>query len=62
MADKKQIMDFLAKNPFESTRKIQKMFNCMCGRCKQLATSNPRRSFDDYCDNCKSKMKKIWGS
>jgi hypothetical protein len=61
MKTKKEVMDFLAKNPLKTTNKLKKMFNCMCGNCKRLATTNPRRSFDEYCDNCKTKMKRIWG-
>lgn len=54
------IMDYLAKDPFKTTKKLQEIVNCMCYRCRTLARLNPKRSFDEYCQSCKDKMKKIW--
>jgi len=61
MEDKEiKIMDGLASNP-KIVLKIQKWFNKMDGRCRQMAMSNPSRPISDYCHKCQAKAKKMLG-
>ena len=41
-------------------RKFAKIYNSLCKKCKHKLTRNPANtSYDDYCDKCQEKAKKI---
>lgn len=46
----------------KNLKKFWKIFNNLCSMCKSRVLRNPNTELHKYCENCQSKVKKIWDS
>lgn len=49
----------IAMNAHKLVPKFTKIYNSMCGRCRQMCLSNSSRPMSEYCQKCQNMMKKI---
>jgi PHP family Zn ribbon phosphoesterase len=55
--DKKKVK--YMKNP-KMIRKMIKIYNSTCKKCKNLMTQNPKRPMSDYCEECRDMMERVY--
>lgn len=60
MTKDEDIKEHIARNP-SMVKKFIKIYNKMCGRCKQKCLSRPKRPMEEYCAKCQEMARKIMG-